>query len=86
MDNEILRKSITKDSLTKTLVVKQAKNGFIIEISKSWYENNNVGEEEYKHSCDCWISKTNPFEKKSKDLSSKKEPKTITEAIKDLKI
>ena len=85
MDNELLRKSITKDDTTKTLVVRRAKNGFIIEISKTWYEDNGMNEKEYKHSCDYWVSKTNPFEKKSSDLSSDKEPKTISEAIKDLK-
>ena len=84
MDTEILRKTISKDDVSKTLVVKQAKNGFIIEISKSWEEKNDMGEEEYKHSTEYWISKTNPFEKQTKEKENK-EPKTISEAIKDLK-
>jgi len=84
MENSLLTKSITKDDVTKTLEVKEAKNGFIIKISKSYYEENGMGEKEYKYDCDYWISKTNPFAKKE-NKKAEKEPKTISEAIKDLK-
>jgi hypothetical protein len=79
MEDTLIRKSITKDNVTKNLEVKKANNGFIIKISKEWYDNN-----EFKYETNYWISKTNPFDKENKKVSNR-EPKTITEAIKDLK-
>lgn len=85
-DSEIV-KTIEKDGVTKRVEVKKAENGYVTKITKSWMEDDGYDNKEYKEECKYWISKTNPLEMKKKKVSSdKKEPKTIGEAIKDLKI
>ncbi len=54
-----IRKSITKDDLTKTIEVEQVENGYIITIEKYGRESK---DSEYISECKRYISETNPLE------------------------
>jgi hypothetical protein len=71
---------------TKSINVKEAENGFIIEISK-YGRDENKKDSQYTDECKCYISKTNPLA--SNDPDEKEEEaefslKGIDSAISDM--
>lgn len=72
------------DETTKTIEVRQAENGFIVRMSRSYYEGEGK-EKSYKYEEKEYISKTNPLDEKDKeDKEEKKDEGTkgITDSIK----
>lgn len=83
-DEEITRKSIEKDGITKSIEVRKVENGYVISVNE--YGEDNKGKW-YSHD-KTYVSKTNPLTKEEEG-EKEKEPsfkEMMAEALKNLKI
>lgn len=64
------RKSTEVDGITKNIEVKEAENGFVIEIYKCGYDQKESSPDKYIDEKKCWISTKNPLqnEKEIEDI------------------
>jgi hypothetical protein len=76
---EVTRKSLEKDGITKSIEVKKVVNGFVIYICESGYKG-----EKWINNDQTYISLTNPLDDDTEKEKSFKE--TISEALKNLKL
>lgn len=65
------RKEIESNGITKQVSVREADNGYVIEISKYGSIKNAKGDSEYVDERKEFISKTNPLEDKTEESKSK---------------
>jgi len=69
------------DDTSKTITVREAENGFIVRMERSYYEGKE-GEKKYKYEEKEYISKTNPLEEKKVEKKEEKDDtKEITSSI-----
>lgn len=74
---EVKRKSVTKDGVTKDLVITHVENGYIVCVTTSYMKDG-----EYCVTKKKWISEKDPI--KSDNKPKTEDPKSIVEAIKSI--
>lgn len=60
---ESMNYSVEKDGKRKSYSVRAVENGYVIDVNKSWED----ADGKYHYEDKTYISKTNPFEKKSEE-------------------
>jgi len=80
------KKSITLresaiDDTSKTVIIKECENGYLITIERSYYEDTENGKN-YKYETKSYISKDNPLESKEKEQTSLEVIDSVTNYMK----